>query len=96
MKEYSHNSELESLTSELEINIDNFSKNELLEMISKMILIRNSEYKIAEGRKFAVLGEVVVGAKTAEDFNLKVGDTVRSDVQNLYNIAILYKVEITL
>ncbi len=56
MKEYSHNSELESLTSELEINIDNFSKNELLEMISKMILIRNSEYKIAEGRKYGLVG----------------------------------------
>jgi putative ABC transport system permease protein len=39
------------------------------------------------GRAFAVLGEVVAGSAAAADFNLSPGDTVRSDMQNLYNIA---------
>ena len=38
MKDFNLN-EIESITSEKEINIDNFSRNELLEMLSKMILI---------------------------------------------------------
>ena len=46
MKDFNNN-EIKSITSEKEINIDNFSGDELLEMFSKMILIRNAEYKIA-------------------------------------------------
>ena len=38
MKE-SNSKEIDSITSEKEINIDNFSRDELLEMFSKMILI---------------------------------------------------------
>ena len=56
MKRYSDNNEIENLTTEEEINIDNFSKNELIEMLSKMILIRNAEYKIGEGRKLGLVG----------------------------------------
>ena len=48
--------ELDSVISEKEINIDNFSRDELLKMISKMILIRNAEYKIAKGREFGLVG----------------------------------------
>lgn len=43
--------------------------------------------KIRDGRKFALLGEVVAGAQAAQDFHLKVGDNIRSDMQNLYNIS---------
>lgn len=42
---------------------------------------------ISQGRPFALLGEVVVGAAVADVFQAQVGDTVRSDLQNLYNIA---------
>ena len=55
MKDFNNN-EIKSITSEKEINIDNFSSNELLEMLSKMILIRNAEYKIAKGREIGLVG----------------------------------------
>jgi putative ABC transport system permease protein len=45
---------------------------------------------IAQGRPFALLGEVIVGANVADDFQVQIGDTVRSDLQNLYNIAGAY------
>lgn len=45
---------------------------------------------LAEGRKPALLGEVVAGAAAAEAFHLSPGDTVRSDLTNLYNIAGAY------
>ena len=48
--------EIDTITSEKEINIDNFSRDELSEMLSKMILIRNAEYKIAKGREFGFVG----------------------------------------
>ncbi len=48
---------------------------------------RARQLDIKEGRQFAVLGEVVAGSAVAEAFALKVGDTIRSDMQNLYNIA---------
>lgn len=47
---------------------------------------------LAEGRAPAVLGEVVAGAQVARDFNLAAGDTVRSDLSNLYNIAGAYPI----
>ena len=55
MEEFNNN-KIDSITSEKEINIDNFSKDELLEMLSKMILIRNAEYKIAKGREIGLVG----------------------------------------
>ncbi len=56
MKKYFKNSELESIMSEEKIRINNFSKNELLEMLSMMVLIRIAEYKIGEGRKCGLVG----------------------------------------
>ena len=47
---------------------------------------------VAQGRPPAVLGEVVAGAQLARDFNLSAGDTVRSDLSNLYNIAGAYPI----
>ena len=41
----------------------------------------------AQGRLPALLGEVVAGSAVAESFNLSVGDTIRSDLRNLYNLA---------
>ena len=46
--------------------------------------------EIAEGRSLARLGEVVAGARVAENFQLEVGDQLRSDITNLYNIAGAY------
>jgi putative ABC transport system permease protein len=45
---------------------------------------------LAEGRTPALLGEIVAGAEVARDFHLEVGDRVRSDLTNLYNIAGAY------
>ena len=46
--------------------------------------------QITDGRMFTVIGEVVAGSDVANDFHLSVGDTIRSDVTNLYNIAGAY------
>lgn len=48
------------------------------------------DLRVAEGRNFAVIGEVVAGSRVAQDFHLAVGDSIRSDVTNLYNIAGAY------
>ncbi len=45
-----------------------------------------------DGRRPAVLGEVVAGATVAEAFQLQVDDSVRSDLSNLYNIAGAYPI----
>ena len=49
----------------------------------------------AAGRLPAVLGEVVAGAEVARRYRLEVGDTVRSDLRNLYNIAGSYPILLT-
>ncbi|MAA78324.1 MAG: hypothetical protein CL916_03620, partial [Deltaproteobacteria bacterium] len=46
--------------------------------------------KIQDGRMFAVIGEVIAGSDVANEFRLEIGDTIRSDVTNLYNIAGAY------
>ena len=56
MKEYLKKSEIDHFISEEEISIEDFSKKELLEMLTKMITIRNAEFKIAEGRKSGLVG----------------------------------------
>jgi putative ABC transport system permease protein len=43
--------------------------------------------RLADGRKPALLAEAVAGAGVVRDFDLSVGDTVRSDLSNLYNLA---------
>jgi len=50
------------------------------------------ELSFSSGRAPAVLGEVVAGSAAADAFQLRVGDTVRSDLTNLYNIAGSYPV----
>ena len=55
MKDF-NSEEINSIISEKGINIDQFSKDELLEMLSTMILIRKAEYKIAKGREFGLVG----------------------------------------
>ena len=55
MKDF-NSAEINSILSENEISIDQFSKDELLEMLSTMILIRNAEYQIAKGREFGLVG----------------------------------------
>lgn len=47
---------------------------------------------LAEGRLPAVLGDAVAGASVAQEFHLSVGDKVRSDSVNLYNLAGTYPV----
>ena len=56
MINFKKNSEIESIVSDKAITINDFSKKELLEMLSKMVLIRNAEYKIAQGRKIGLVG----------------------------------------
>lgn len=50
---------------------------------------------LTAGRTPALLGEVVAGAAVAESFQLSVGDTVRSDLTNLYNLAGAYPALLT-
>lgn len=47
---------------------------------------------VAEGRRPAVLGEVVAGATVARELGLAVGDALRSDARELYNLAGSYPV----
>lgn len=46
--------------------------------------------RVAEGRRMALLGEVVAGAEAARRHGLAVGNTLRSDLTNLYNLAGAY------
>lgn len=48
--------------------------------------------QVVDGRMPAVLGEVVAGSRAADEFHLGAGDTVRSDLSNLYNIAGAYPI----
>lgn len=43
--------------------------------------------RLAAGRRPGLLGELIAGAEIAREFKLEVGDRVRSDLTNLYNIA---------
>lgn len=45
---------------------------------------------VAEGRRFAVLGEAVVGATVARAANLHPGDSLRTDATNLYDLSGAY------
>ncbi len=47
---------IESFYSEEDIKIRNFSKEELLKSLYKMLLIRTAEYKIAKGREEGIIG----------------------------------------
>ncbi len=47
---------------------------------------------VLDGRRPGVLGEVVVGSAAARALSLSVGDALRSDAQDLYNLAGTYPV----
>ncbi len=42
---------------------------------------------VAEGRKPAQLGEIVAGSAVAQDLNLHPGDTLRSDLEQVYDLS---------
>ncbi len=47
-------------------------------------------HKIVNGRAFAMLGEAVIGADVAERLNLKVGGSILSSPENLFDLAGVY------
>ncbi len=53
------------------------------------------KYKIAQGRAFAMLGECVIGADLATHLNLKVGDGLLSSPENLFDLAGVYPLKMT-
>ncbi|MCF6204158.1 MAG: hypothetical protein L3J59_10900 [Methylococcaceae bacterium] len=53
-------------------------------------------YKIKWGRAFAMLGECVVGAELATHLNLKVGDNLLSSPENLFDLAGVYPLKMTI
>ncbi len=55
------------------------------------------KHKIAQGRAFAMLGECVIGADIASHLQLKVGDSLLSSPENLFDLAGVYplKMEIS-
>jgi len=48
------------------------------------------KHAVAEGRRFAMLGESLIGADVAERLNLKVGDSILSSPENLFDLAGVY------
>lgn len=46
--------------------------------------------RVATGRRFATLGEAVVGATVARAANLAIGDSIRTDATNLYDLSGAY------
>lgn len=56
---------------------------------------QHRKLQVAFGRNVAVIGELVAGASVAEQMNLSLGDTLRSDQQNLYNISAGYPLVLT-
>ena len=48
--------------------------------------------ELAAGRLPALIGELVAGAEVSKRYDLQPGDTVRSDLSNLYNIAGSYPI----
>ncbi|MFT5686894.1 MAG: putative ABC transport system permease protein [Myxococcota bacterium] len=60
-----------------------------------MEYLRQRNLTVASGRTPALLGEVVAGAAVAEAFQLSPGDTLRSDLTNLYNLAGAYPTLLT-
>jgi putative ABC transport system permease protein len=54
------------------------------------------KYKIEWGRAFAMLGECVIGADLATHLNLKVGDNLLSSPENLFDLAGVYPLKMTI
>ena len=53
-------------------------------------------YKIKTGRAFAMLGECLVGADIATRLNLTVGDSILSSPENLFDLAGVYPLKMTI
>lgn len=53
-------------------------------------------HKVAEGRAFAMLGECLIGADAAIQLNLKVGDSILSSPENLFDLAGVYPLKMTI
>jgi putative ABC transport system permease protein len=53
-------------------------------------------HKIADGRAFAMLGECLIGADVAVRLNLKVGDPILSSPENLFDLAGVYPLKMTI
>lgn len=54
------------------------------------------KYKIEWGRAFAMLGECVIGADLATHLNLKIGDNLLSSPENLFDLAGVYPLKMTI
>lgn len=52
--------------------------------------LTHRDLRVATGRPYALLGEVIAGAGAAERFDLQPGDTVRNDIQQATNLAGAY------
>jgi len=53
------------------------------------------QHNIADGRSFAMLGEAVIGVGVATQLNLKVGDSLLSSPENLFDLAGVYPLKMT-
>ncbi len=53
------------------------------------------KHKIADGRAFAMLGECLIGADVAARLKLKVGDPILSSPENLFDLAGVYPLKMT-
>jgi putative ABC transport system permease protein len=53
------------------------------------------QHTIATGRLFAMLGECVIGSETSNQLNLAVGDSILSSPENLFDLAGVYPLKMT-
>jgi len=53
------------------------------------------QHTIADGRAFAMIGESVIGADVATRLNLTVGDSILSSPENLFDLAGVYPLKMT-
>ena len=54
------------------------------------------ELNLQQGRYFAVLGECIIGASIAQKLDLKVGDSIVSSPQNLFDLGGIYPLKMTI
>jgi len=54
------------------------------------------QHSLAKGRTFAMLGECVIGADVATRLNLGVGDSILSSPENLFDLAGVYPLKMTI
>jgi len=54
------------------------------------------KHSISSGRAFAMLGECVIGADVAASLNLDIGDSILSSPENLFDLAGVYPLKMTI